>query len=149
VDLRTPIADVRELDALADVTVGGAGSLRELLPPSVGVYRLHSAGRHASHRPPDFLHWAERLPGRWRIVVLCLSASVRIDENAARGLRDGIGTLRRDGRRLVIAGLTPLHYAAFERFGVFRDIHRDDAWSDVEFALARAVSLAGAEQFSQ
>jgi uncharacterized membrane protein YoaK (UPF0700 family) len=149
VDLRTPIADVRELDALADVTVGGAGSLRELLPPSVGVYRLHSAGRHASHRPPDFLHWAERLPGRWRIVVLCFSASVRIDENAARGLRDGIGTLRRDGRRLVIAGITPLHYAAFERFGVFRDLQRDDAWSDVEFALARAVSLAGADPFSQ
>ena len=144
-DLRTPIADVRELDALADVTVGGAGSLRDLLPPSVGVYRLHSAGRHGSHRPPDFQHWAERLPAQWRVVVLCFNASVRIDENAAHGLRDGIGTLRRKRRRLVVAGITPSQYAAFERFGVFRALSRDDAWSDVDFALARAVSLAAAD----
>jgi uncharacterized membrane protein YoaK (UPF0700 family) len=145
VDLRTPIADVRELDALADVTVGGAGPLRDLLPPTVGVYRLHSAGQHGSNRPPDFQHWAERLPAQWRVVVLCFNASVRIDENAAHGLRDGIGTLRRKRRRLVVAGITPSQYAAFERFGVFRALSRDDAWSDVDFALARAVSLAAAD----
>lgn len=142
VDLRTPIADVRELDALADVTVAGAGSLRELLPPSVGVYRLHSIGRHGAHRPPDFQHWVERLPERWRVVVLCFNSSVRVDENAAHGLRDGIGALRHNGRRLVIGGISREHYAAFERFGVFRVLTRDDVWSDVDFALARAVALA-------
>ncbi len=145
VDLRTPIADVRELDALADVAVAGTGSLRDLLPPSVGVYRLHSVGRHGAHRPPDFQHWAERLPERWRIVVLCLNASVRIDENAAYGLRDGVGALRRKGRRLVVAGISREQYAAFERFGLFRTVSREDVWADVEFALARAVSLASLE----
>jgi len=145
VDLRTPIADVRELDALADVAVAGTGSLRELLPPSVGVYRLHSVGRHGAHRPPDFQHWAERLPERRRIVVLCFNASVRIDENAAHGLRDGVSALRRKGRRLVVAGVSREQYAAFERFGLFRTVSREDVWADVEFALARAVSLASLE----
>lgn len=140
VDVRTPIADVRELDALADVSV--AGSLREILPPGVGVYRLHAAGRHGAHRSPDFLHWAERLPAQWRIVVLCFNPLVRVDEDSAQGLRSSIEFLRRDGRRLVVAGISRAQYAAFERHGVFRLLSRDDAWSDVEFALARAASLA-------
>jgi len=141
IDMRKPIADVRELDALADVTVSGAGSLRELLPPGVGVYRLHAVGRHGAHRSPDFQHWVERLPERWRVVVLCFNASVRVDENAAHGLRAAVGALHRNGRRLVVAGITREHYAAFERFGVFRTLTRDDVWSDVDFALARAVAL--------
>lgn len=145
VDLRSPIADVRELDALADVAVAGAGSLRDLLPPSVGVYRLHSVGRHGGHRAPDFQHWVERVPERWRIVVLCLNPSVHIDENAAHGLRDAVAMLGRRSRRLVIAGITREHYAAFERLGVFRSIPRDDVWADVEFALARAVALADSD----
>lgn len=146
VDVRSPIADVRELDALADVSV--SGTLRELLPATVGVYRLHSAGRHGAHRSPDFLHWAERLPARWRVVVLCFNPLVRIDEDAAHGLTTGIEMLRKDGRHLVAAGISRAQYAAFERFGVFRVMSRDDAWSDVEFALARAATLAAAETAS-
>ena len=145
VDLRSPIADVRELDALADVAVAGAGSLRELLPPSVGVYRVHAVGRHGTHRAPDFQHWIERVPERWRIVVLCFNPSVRIDENSAHGLREAVASLRRRGRQLVIAGITREHYVAFERLGVFRAIARDLVWADVEFALARAVALAETE----
>ena len=142
VDLRTPIADVRELDPLADVAVAGAGSLRELLPPSVGVYRLHSAGRHGAHRPPDFQHWVERLPRTWRVVVLCFNPTVTIDDNSAHGLVESVKVLRKDGRRLVVAGVSQAQYAAFERHGVFRTLAHDDVWPDVEFALARAVSLA-------
>ncbi len=143
-DVRSPIADVRELDALADVS----GPLREMLPPSVGVYRLHSGGRGDSHRSPDFLQWAERLPVTWRVVVLCFNPRVRFGEDAAQGLIAAAEKLERDGRHLVVAGISRSQYSAFERFGVFRTLSRDDAWSDVEFALARAVSLAAAEPSS-
>lgn len=141
-DVRSPIADVRELDALADLAVAGTSSLRDWLPPTVGVYRLHAAGRRGGNRAPDFQLWVERLPRRWRIVVLCFHASVLIDEDAAAGLREAAQSLGRDGGRLIVASLTPAQFAAFERFGVFRAIPRDDVWPDVEFALARAVSLA-------
>jgi anti-anti-sigma regulatory factor len=114
----------------------------------VGVFRLASEGRNGrrggGHRAPDFEHWAETVPANWRIVVLCFHGGVHVDENAVHGLRAGVLRLRREGRSLVLAGVSPSQYAAFEKFGAFRVLSRDDVWSDIEFALARAASLAEA-----
>lgn len=142
VDVRSPIADVQELASLESITMEGSGSLRELLPKDVGVFRLTSGDRSGSHRAPDFAQWAETLPAEWRIVVLCFHGEVVVDENAVHGLREAVTRLRRDGRSLVLAGIAPPQYAALEKFGAFRVLSRDDVWSDVEFALARAASLA-------
>jgi anti-anti-sigma regulatory factor len=146
VDLRTPIADVREIDAFDDPSLTAAGIVRELLPPEVALYRLHHAGRHGAHRAPDFHLWTERLPAGKRVLVLSLSPATRIDENAAMDLREGAESLRRAGRRLVVGGVTPAQYAAFERHGVLRTLAREDVFPDLEFALARAVSLASGHQ---
>lgn len=156
VDVRSPIADVQELASLDSITMEGCGSLRELLSKDVGVYRLtpggetgeakiaaqRNGGRAGRHRAPDFVQWAESVPTEWRVIVLCFHGDVIMDENAVHGLREAVLRLRRSGRSLVLAGVTPGHYAAFEKFGAFRVLSRDDVWADAEFALARAASLS-------
>lgn len=142
VDVRSPIADVRELDALSDSGLSAAGLVRDLLPPDVGIFRLHCAGKRRSHQAPDFVVWVERLPTSKRVLVLNLSPLIHLDEDASQNLREGAELLRRSGRRLVIGGVTPPQYQALERHGVLRGISSDDVWPDLEFALARAASLA-------
>lgn len=141
VDLRTPIADVREIDPIDDPALAAAGIVRELLPPEIAVFRLHHAGRHGSHRAPDFHLWAERLPASKRVLILALSPATRIDENAAMDLRSGAEALRRSGRRLVVGGITPAQFSAFERYGVLRVLSQENVCPDLEFAMARAMSL--------
>ena len=141
IDLRTPIADVRELDALDDPSLNAAGIVRELLPKGIAIYRLHHAGRHGAHRAPDFHLWTERLAAGKRVLVLSLSPATDIDEDAALDLKSGIEFLGSTGRRLVIGGLSRAQYHALERHGVLEALAADDVCPDLEFALARAVSL--------
>src|SRR5262249_5794395 len=56
VDYRKPIADVRELDLTRDpeMTTQFGDSLKTLLPPELGVYRLTHHRKTVQHHAPDF-----------------------------------------------------------------------------------------------
>ena len=98
VDWRTPIADVKELDLLGDSELRVLGIMKSLLPPDLGIWRVSSRQRGSWHRPPDFLQWAEKIPSRWRIVILALSPLTRFDRNTVLDLESAVKKLQDKGR---------------------------------------------------
>ena len=140
VDWRKPIADVRELDLLSDPDHKGFGDLRSLLPPELGIYRLVHQRRDKVHHAPDFQLWVDRLPRRWRVVILAVSPLTHFDSEEALDLRAAVNKLRAEGRDLVVCG------ANRSQFKVMRDAGFADALGlknfapDLEMAVARAMN---------
>jgi hypothetical protein len=144
-DWRRPIADVRELDPSSDPELRAQGIVRTLLPPELGIYRLTF---HADtlHRPPNFSQWAERVPRRWRVVILAISPLIRFDRNAALNLHAAAAHLKEHrGRRLVIAGITQAQYKVLAAEGITSLIDEGNVCTDIEFAIARGLALLHAE----
>jgi uncharacterized membrane protein YoaK (UPF0700 family) len=141
-DWRKPIAGVRELDLLSDPQLKAYGIVKALLPPELGLYRLtpHHAGR--VHAPPDFGLWVDRLPERWRVIVLAVSPLTRFDANSALGLREVVRRLREEqGRTLVIAGVTPAQYKLLAKHDVLEEMEPENLCPDLEFAIVRGIDL--------
>ena len=61
---------------------------------------------------PDFAGFVDRLHARWRVVILALTPLVRLSGNSLMELGEGIDRLRREGRKLILCGITPLQYKA-------------------------------------
>jgi uncharacterized membrane protein YoaK (UPF0700 family)/anti-anti-sigma regulatory factor len=141
---RKPVADVRELDPLNDPEMRAAGLVQALLPPELGIYRL-LFHKSVAHSAPHFQKWVERLPGHWRVVILALSPLTRLDSNAAEDLRGAVANLSRDGRRLVLCGVSPVQYRLLRGHGVTSLIEPQNICSDLEFAIARGISLINEE----
>jgi uncharacterized membrane protein YoaK (UPF0700 family) len=148
VDYRKPIADVRELDLTRDpeMTAQYGGTLRDMLPPAVGIYRLthHRKGvvRHVPHHAPDFQHWVDRLPGHWRVVILAVSPLTHFDTDAVLDLGAAVQKLRTQRRDLVICGVTRQQYKALNAGGLPDQLGDENFATDMDFAIARAMNLA-------
>jgi len=136
-----PIAEVREIDPLTDEELKLSGVLHTLLPRELGVCRLAPQGGYRDNRPPNFQQWAGRLPDHWRVVILCLAHSLRIDANAAEDLLVAIRKLKSQGRGFVLASVTPQQYAVLEKVGIIAEIGWENLCPDLEFALSRAMDL--------
>lgn len=139
-DWHKPIADARELDLLGDPELKALGLVQSLLPPELGIYRISP---HLAHRQsvPDFSHWVDRLPDRWRVVILALTPLVRLTDNALLDLEAACARLRADGRSLVVCGVTPVQYKAMEKAGLVDQLGDLNVCPDLEFAVARALEL--------
>jgi anti-anti-sigma regulatory factor len=140
-DWSHPIADVREIDQLADPELKLYGLVKTLLPAELGLYRLSHHRANQAHRPPDFHAWAEHLPAHWRVVVLAASPLTYFNSNAAADLRDVADRMHAQGRELVIAGITPKQYKVLERAGLTDAIDVENFCPDLEFAIARGIDL--------
>lgn len=140
IDWLRPIADIREIDAINDPELRVYGILKAILPPELGIYRLFSA-RRSPHRAPNFQLWVDRLPARWRVIILSLSPNTRFDSNAFLDLHAALQRLHSDGRTLIIAGITPLQYRALEALGIAGSMDIENLCSDLEFAIARGISI--------
>lgn len=145
VDWRTPIADVREIDVLSDHELQLHGIVTSLLPEGLGVWRLLCKHNGKWHKAPDFEHWVENMPRRWRVIVLSLSPLTRLNDNAVMSLATAERKLRTQGRWLVLAGITPPQYKALESSDMGRVIAPENICSDLEFGIARGMALVGAE----
>ncbi len=112
-----------------------------IVPGTVGLFQLvhRTAGRR--HHPPDFTAWAERLDRRWRIVVLSIDPSTRLHADAAHNLLSAVDRLRVDGRTLVVAGLGPGQLRLIRHCDRRHRVKWQDFPPDLEFAVARALSL--------
>ena len=137
--VREQMAAVAEVQPLA-VPAEWAG----LLPPSVALFRLahRTAGR--PHHPPDFTAWAERLPAHWRVVILMVDPLTRFPPDAAISLLSAADLLRSDGRTLIVAGLGRRQLQLLRHCDPHHRIKWHDFPPDLEFAVARALSLVEA-----
>lgn len=141
VDWHTPIADVREIDLLADAELRGLGILKPLLPVGLGIWRVSCRTHRQWHRAPDFQLWAERIPQRWRVVILGLSPLIRFDANSMLVLQSAIERLHGEGRRLILSGVTPRQFRLLIDGEIDKTLGTENICSDLEFAVARGIDL--------
>ena len=141
VDWRTPIADVREIDLLADGELKLLGILKPLLPRELGIWRVTCRRHGAWHQAPDFQQWITRIPQDWRVVILALSPLTRFDSNGVMDLKAAIETLHRQGRFLILSGTTPLQYRVIMRHDIDRSMNVENICPDLEFAIARGIDI--------
>jgi uncharacterized membrane protein YoaK (UPF0700 family) len=141
IDWRTPIADVRELDALNDPELRHEGIIIKLLPPEIVLYRATSIRGRGGHRAPDYQLWLDRVPKQYRIIVMAVSPFTRFDSNAVMDLEAAVRRLGQEKKKLILAGITTHQYKALDRLGVARTLDVQNLCPDVEFAIARAIVL--------
>jgi anti-anti-sigma regulatory factor len=141
VDWYTPIADVKELDLLADAETRNMGlDLKSLLPPGVGIYRL-SHHRKQAHQAPDFQAWVDRLPGHWRVLILAISPLTHLDGDSVADLSGAVAKLRSQDRRMLLCGVTPAQFKVLRKHGFLDQIEVEDVCPDLEFAIARSLEV--------
>lgn len=139
-DWRKPIADARELDLLGDPELKAYGIVQTLLPRDLGIYRIGpQLGQHAA--PPDFGAWAERLPARWKVIILALTPLVRLTPNSLLDLLASIDKLQNEEKHLIICGITAVQYKQLEEEQIIEKLGAENVCPDLEFAVARAVQL--------
>jgi uncharacterized membrane protein YoaK (UPF0700 family) len=144
VDYRTPIADARELDLLGDPELKAYGIVHSLLPEGLGIYRIGPHRQHHAARPPDFSAWVDRLPERWRVIILALTPLVKITDNALLDLDRACDRLRASGRRLIICGITPTQYKLLDAAGIVDKLGAENVCPDLEFAVAQGIEMLAA-----
>lgn len=141
VDYRKPIADARELDLMGDPELKALGILHSLLPKELGIYRI-APHLHANRvSDPDFQTWVERLPQRWRVVILALTPLVRLSSNALLDLEAAYERLQQKGRRLIICGITPSQYKLLDGVGMVDKLGAANVCPDLEFAVAQGIVM--------
>ena len=141
IDWRKPIADVRKIDLLGDHQLNVNGIVKSLLPEGLGIWRVFCKRNDKWHKAPDFEHWAEIVPRRWRVIVLSLSPSTRLDANALLNLAAAARKLLTEGRRLVLAGVTPAQYRTIESSDAGQSIGPENLCPDLEFGIVRGIEL--------
>ena len=140
-DWRKPVADVKELDLLADPELTAAGIVKSLLPSKLGIYRLSHHRRDAEHDVPDFTHWVERLPKKWQVVILAISPLTRLTPDAFVNLAAAAQRLHEEHRELILCGITPAQYQAMEKSDLPDVLDEENICTDLEFAIARGMGL--------
>lgn len=145
VDWRSPIADVREIDVLADHELKLHGIVKSLLPQELGVWRVHCKHDGTWHKAPDFEHWVEIMPRQWRVIVLALSPWTRLEGNALLNLAAAARRLHSTGRQLILAGVTPQQYRSVGSSEAGPAIQLENVCPDLEFAIARGIELLGSD----
>ena len=135
--LREQLADVARVRPL-DVPPEWAA----VVPGTVGLFQLvhRTAGRR--HHRPDFTAWADRLDPRWRVVVLTLDPATRLHADAAIDLLAAAASLRAAGRTLLVVGLDRRQLQLLRHCDPHHRLNWHDFPPDLEFAVARALSLS-------
>ncbi len=142
-DFFKPIADVREIDPNKDHDLDElAGNLRSILPPDVGIFRLAHHRANRQHHAPDFISWVDRIPARWRVVILVISPLTHFDADTAASLLSAAKSLKSQDRTLVISGMNRTQFKVLVDCGITRVIEMENFVPDLEFAIARGINLA-------
>jgi uncharacterized membrane protein YoaK (UPF0700 family) len=140
-DYRKPIADARELDLLGDPELKAYGILHSLLPKDLGIYRIGPHLQNHKVSDPDFQTWVDRLPARWKVVILAMTPLVRLSDNSLMALEDAYGRLRSAGRKLIICGITPAQYKRLDGAGIVDRLGAANVCPDLEFAVAQGIEM--------
>jgi len=141
IDWTKPIAAVSELDLMSDPELAQYGLVKSLLPPELGICRLSYHRTDKLHHAPNFHAWAQRLPHAWRVVILCVTPQTHFDRESTESLKIAVRFLHDHGRRLVLAGVSPAQFKVLESFDLLNHLEAQDVSPDLEFAIARGMSL--------
>ena len=141
VDLRRPIADVRELDLLSDLELQTHGIVKAMLPPQIGIFRSTCLYGDRDHRSPNFQLWVDRLPKHLKVVILAINSSMRVDANAVMDLELAMHRLHDSHRKLIISGVTVPQFKSLNKLCVDHVMDVSNMCPDLEFAIARAISV--------
>jgi uncharacterized membrane protein YoaK (UPF0700 family) len=142
VDYRKPIADVRELDLLRDPEMTSQyGTLKALLPPELGIYRLTHHRKTAKHHAPDFGLWVDRLPEHWKVIILAVSPLTHFDADAVLDLAAAVQKLRGQQRDLIICGITRPQFKILYAGDFPTTLGLENFAPDLDLALARAMNI--------
>jgi len=141
IDWRMPIADVREIDLFGDHELKLHGIVKSLLPEGLGIWRVLCKHNGKWHKAPDFEHWVEIMPRHWQVIILSLSPLTRLEANALLNLAAAARKLQTQGRRLVLAGVSPPQYRTIEPSEAGRLIQSQNICPDLEFGIVRGIEL--------
>jgi len=142
-DFFKPIADVREIGPTLDHDLGElGGQLKSILPATVGIFRLAHHRQNRGHHAPDFTAWVDRIPSRWRIVILVISPLTQFDADTAASLLTAAKSLQSHKRTLLISGMNRVQFKSLVDCGLTRVIDLENFVPDLEFAVARGINLA-------
>lgn len=135
-DVRRPIAELAPSDLMND-----AAGLN--LPKAMAIYHIRKdkRGRPGIHRMPNLMLWAERLPRETRVLILDLEEVVTLDGNSVFELRAMLSKMESQGKRLILAGITPERYAALRGGDEQAAMDLNDVCPDIEFAIARGLNV--------
>ncbi|MBI1291048.1 DUF1275 domain-containing protein [bacterium] len=138
-DTVLPIAEIEQSELMDD-------SAGLDLPATLAIYHVHKDTRRrgASHRMPNLLAWADRLPPKIRVVILDLGHEAQLDINAAMDVRAVISLMKRQGRRLILAGLNEQEFTQL-RVAAPEELEPSDVCVDMEMALIHAMTIAPAD----
>jgi uncharacterized membrane protein YoaK (UPF0700 family)/anti-anti-sigma regulatory factor len=139
IDWRTPIPDIRELDLLNDPDFRLEGLLSKLLPQEVVLYRASAVRGRGRHRAPDYELWLDRVPDRYRVVVLAVSPFTHFDSNAVMDLEAAIDRLHVHHKKLILSGITTQQFKTLHALGVARMMDINNLCPDLEYAIARSM----------
>ncbi|MBL9148603.1 MAG: DUF1275 family protein [Phycisphaerae bacterium] len=135
-DIRVPIAEIQSSEL-----VSGEHSL--LLPDAIAIFHLRRQGARGSqlHRMPDLSAWADRLSPSVRVAILDLGNAVALDANAAVDLRTLLDRFARDGRDLILAGVTGDQLERLRHDGLGNALPADHVCTDLELAVAFGMNM--------
>lgn len=142
VDWREPIADVKVVDHVSDPELRSLGVEPSVLPRGVGIYRVAPSLAGQTHQAPDFSAWADELPRDTRVCILSIAHGVHLDDDACQSLRVAADSLREADRELLLAGIAAEDFEVLDRNGITDAIPQQNLCTDLEFAIARALTLA-------
>ncbi len=140
VDLRRPIADVRELDLLSDLELQTNGIVKAMLPPEIGIFRSTCLYGDRTHRSPNFQLWVDRIPKHQKVIILAIHPSMRVDANAVMDLETAMHKLHDNHRKLIISGVTAVQFKSLNKLCADHIMDTSNLCPDLEFAIARAIS---------
>jgi SulP family sulfate permease len=110
------------------------------VPSDVEIFEVHGALFFgAASKFKDAVRRLERAP---RVLILLMRNVLAVDATGLRALEDVLDKARRDGTRLLLAGVHAQPLIALERSGLLAKLGPDNALPDLSSALERARSLA-------
>ena len=70
-----------------------------------------------------------------------MSPLTRFDNNAFLDLETALEKLDREGRKLILSGITPNQYRGLMEHGIGKSMEMENLCPDLEFAIARGIDL--------
>ncbi|MDQ2670780.1 MAG: SulP family inorganic anion transporter, partial [Gemmatimonadota bacterium] len=133
----------REFADISDGAGDDEAIYRRRIPPRVEVYEING---------PFFFGAAERfkdtvgeLASRPAVLIIRMRNVPAIDSTAAHALSHLVARTRRDGTRVIVAGIQPRPLETLRNIGLVDEIGPENVVGDIDTALARAEALVAAQ----
>ncbi len=131
---------IRAMASEEEPRVDSEADARGEIPRDVEIFEIHGALFFgAASKFKDAVRRVERAP---RVLILQMRDVLAVDATGLRALEDVVDKARRDGTRVLLAGVHAQPLVALERSGLLAKLGAENALPDLRSALERARQLA-------